>query len=362
MSRAARVSVLLPVRDGEPWLAEALRSVCDQTFEDFEVIVVDDGSRDGTGELLRAWPDPRLRVLRNEPGQGLVPSLNRALEASSAELVARMDADDRCRPGRLAAQVAFLDAHPDVGVVGGAVQHVDAAGAPLGPPVTSLPVRPAHIAWLLWWHNVVNHPTVLARRALLAALGGYRAASFPAEDYDLWLRARSRAGVANLPEVVLDYRVHAESITGTRGAAAERAALKIAAAAQSEALGRPIRPAAIQAVRQPATLRRPDADPPAALEALDAMRDLTTRWARDAGGQPADVRLVEEDAADRAAAMVLACLPHAPLWAWRLARNRAGLLRRRLARALALRILRRLGRARVARLARRGGAGVPPSP
>jgi hypothetical protein len=206
---APRVSVILPARDGGAYLADAVASILAQSFADLELLLIDDGSRDGAVAALAplAARDPRLRLLAN-PGAGLVAALNFGLGQARGELVARMDADDVARPERLARQVAFLDASPDVALVGAQVAFIDAAGAPTGER-SYFPTAPAAVAAALAARGcVIRHPTIVARKAALLAAGGYRAPCERAEDYDLWLRLSERARLANLPKVLLAYRVH----------------------------------------------------------------------------------------------------------------------------------------------------------
>ena len=199
----------MPVRNGGVYLASAVRSVLAQTLTDFELLLIDDGSTDGAianlPEELSA--DPRLRVLDN-PQRGLVPALNFGLAEARAALVARMDADDVSLPQRFQAQVDFLDHNPSVAVVGTQVAYVDAEGRGSG-HVSSFCTEPEAIAEALLVRGcVLRHPTIMAQREAIEAAGGYRAVMAGAEDYDLWLRMAERARIANLPEVLLQYREH----------------------------------------------------------------------------------------------------------------------------------------------------------
>jgi glycosyltransferase involved in cell wall biosynthesis len=206
---APRVSVVLPARDGGVYLADAVASILGQTFADLELLLIDDGSRDGAVAALvpLAARDPRLHLLKN-PGAGLVAALNFGLDQARGELISRMDADDVAQPDRLARQVGYLDASPDVALVGAQVAFIDASGAPTGER-SHFPTEPAAVAAALTTRGcVIRHPTVVARKAALIAVGGYRPACDKAEDYDLWLRLAERARLANLPDVLLSYRVH----------------------------------------------------------------------------------------------------------------------------------------------------------
>jgi glycosyltransferase involved in cell wall biosynthesis len=207
-----QVSVIMPVRDAAAHLAAALDSIRGQSLAEIEILVVDDGSRDGTPGILEAAAraDPRLRAIRQDAA-GIVPALDRAIEAARAPLLARMDADDLAMPERLARQAAFLGRHPSVAVVGGACRLIDRRGRLLG--LWRPPTDPAVIAARLPVENCLSHPTVMMRRDAVLQAGGYRAAFVHCEDYDLWLRVAERHALANLPEVMLAYRLHGGQAT-----------------------------------------------------------------------------------------------------------------------------------------------------
>jgi hypothetical protein len=208
---APRVSVLMPVRDAAATLGACLDSLGAQSLSDHEVVAVDDGSRDGSGEILRARArsDPRVRVVSTPP-LGLVAALTRGLAEARAALVARMDADDRAARERLALQVERLESDAGVDVLGCRVR------VPRGEGRAGEGMR-AYVRWQnsLLDHDAmardrfvespVVHPSVAMRRAALERLGGWRDIEGP-EDYDLWLRAFA-AGLrfAKLPEVLLDW-------------------------------------------------------------------------------------------------------------------------------------------------------------
>ncbi len=215
-----RLSVLLPIYNAAATLEEALRSLAAQRFREFEIVAVDDGSTDATPRLLAAWArrEPRLRVLR-QPHQGIVAALQAGLAQCRAPLVARMDADDIALPQRLAAQVAFLEAHPQVAVVGCQV-------APFPPQAVREGLR-RYLAWQnallsdadirreIFIESPFTHPSVAFRRAAVVAVGGYRDPGWP-EDYDLWLRLYlAGARFAKLPQVLLRWREHPHRLTRT---------------------------------------------------------------------------------------------------------------------------------------------------
>jgi glycosyltransferase involved in cell wall biosynthesis len=210
---APRVSVLMSVRDGMPWLEGAIASILGQTLADLELIVLDDGSRDGTGRFLGSLRDPRLRVLHQSP-VGLTASLNRALARSKASLIARLDADDFAVPERLARQVAFLDSHPDVGVLGSAAREVDPQGRELD--IVRPPLDDGAIRRTLIRRNPFVHSTVVVRRAVLDRSGGYDERLAVAQDYDLWMRLAPLTTLANLPDALVIRRLLPGRVSATR--------------------------------------------------------------------------------------------------------------------------------------------------
>jgi glycosyltransferase involved in cell wall biosynthesis len=206
------VSVVLPVRDGAPWLNGALSSIRGQTLSDFECLVVDDGSRDGSRAIARchADRDRRVRVLCGARPRGLVAALRAGIAASRAPYVARMDADDVALPERLALEVAALDRLPDLSLVGCRIAYRP-EGAGTGGLARYVAwqnslLEPEAIRRDLFVESPLVHPTVVVRRVVLDAAGGYRDLGWP-EDYDLWMRIILSGGVAaKLREVLLEWR------------------------------------------------------------------------------------------------------------------------------------------------------------
>lgn len=207
MSRAPEVTVLMPVFNGARYLRDALESVRRQSFRDFELLVIDDGSTDETPEILRRWPDPRLRVERQERNLGLARTRNHGVALARGEYVALLDADDRATPGRLAAQVCFLRRHREMALVGSWVREIDEAGRPTG-SVWRCETRPDRIPPSLLFWNAFAQSAVTARRCILERFP-YREALPPSEDYDLWARIAAAHPVANLPRPLVSYRRHA---------------------------------------------------------------------------------------------------------------------------------------------------------
>lgn len=215
--RAPTVTVLLPVYNAAPFLQATLDSILAQTFTDFELLAIDDGSSDDGSAILKACSDPRLRIITHARNRGLIASLNEGIEGTRGRYIARMDADDLMLPERLARQVTFLDTHPDVAAVAAFVETMNAEGEVTGVwDIDRATPDEASVAAMLPRTNCIAHPTVMLRRSALGDLR-YDPRQHGAEDWDLWLRMRSRGlRIAKLPEVLLQYRQHAGSMMGTQ--------------------------------------------------------------------------------------------------------------------------------------------------
>jgi glycosyltransferase involved in cell wall biosynthesis len=213
---APRVSVVLAVYNGERHLEASLRSILDQTFRDFELVVVDDGSTDGTAQILSAVArsDERAVIVPQE-NRGLTASLNRGIALARGAYIARQDADDLSRPERFERQVAYLDGHPSVAALGTAADVIDGSGTivgRLGAAVGAAAVRRG----LLTLRSTPVHGSMMMRKSALAASGGYREAFRVAQDYDLWLRLSSSDEVDNLPDAFYQWRLDRDSVYATR--------------------------------------------------------------------------------------------------------------------------------------------------
>jgi glycosyltransferase involved in cell wall biosynthesis len=210
------VSVMMPVYNARPYVARAVESILAQGFTDFEFLILDDGSTDGSLAILEelASRDPRIRLV-SRPNQGVGASRNEILSMARGEFVAVMDADDVAKPDRFTSQLEFLRDHPEVVCVGGAQEHIDSAGR------------------LLWVHRdaeddatiqdlalsgqcPINNSSAMMRREAVLSVGGYRAELAPSEDLDLFLRLGEVGRLANLPQVVTRYRIHEASLSGTQ--------------------------------------------------------------------------------------------------------------------------------------------------
>lgn len=200
------ISVMMSVYNGERYVAEAIQSILGQTEGRFEFLIVNDGSRDASGSIIDRYAaqDSRIRALHQE-NRGLIASLNRMLDEARAPLVARMDSDDVSRPDRFAVQLAYMQAHPDIAVLGTNTDELDADGA-FFPCSDFHPERPEQIRERLMVASAMCHPSVMMRRDVIRSLGGYRAAFKHCEDYDLWLRVSESHDLYNLPDRLFLYR------------------------------------------------------------------------------------------------------------------------------------------------------------
>lgn len=202
-----RVSVMVAAYNAVRFVARTLESVLTQTMRDLELIVVDDGSTDGTGAIIDAYAsrDARIRV-EHQPNAGRPKALNRAIAMARGKYIARLDADDIALPDRLEKQAAFLDANPEVSIVGGLMRGIDENDRKLG--TYQYPVEPAAVRALAarGLPGLVPGPTPMARPEFVKSLGGFRTTFDLAQDYDLVLRALERTEVANLNTVVVYYR------------------------------------------------------------------------------------------------------------------------------------------------------------
>ncbi len=210
------VSVVMSVFNGERYLRPAVESILDQSFQDFEFIVIDDGSTDGSASILDSYQtrDPRVKVFHQE-NQGLIDSLNRGCGLARGKYIARMDADDISVRDRLSWQVDFLENHSEVGLLSGEVEYINAQGKALC--TVHLPTDDQEIRSALSRNECpIPHPAAVMRRSVLLSTGGYRKPFLHAEDYDLWLRFAQCSQLANLDKVVLEYRIHPSQVTSRK--------------------------------------------------------------------------------------------------------------------------------------------------
>lgn len=205
---APAITVLMPVHNGGPFLKLAVESILNQSFRDFELLIVDDGSTDSAIHQLDEVADRRLRIERTAPQKGIVNALNHGLRSARGDVIARMDADDVSETNRLEEQIAFLSANPSIGVCGSDF-------TPIGDQSVSSWIHyndPDDVSIALLFENPICHPTVMLRRELLASQG-YPSAYPHAEEYALWIRLSGRTQLANITSCLLQYRTHSGQVS-----------------------------------------------------------------------------------------------------------------------------------------------------
>ncbi|MBE2192951.1 MAG: glycosyltransferase [Anaerolinea sp.] len=214
-----RVSVLMSVYNGERYLREAVDSILNQTFTDFEFIIVDDGSTDGTAQILDSYSDPRIVRINNEKNLGLAASLNIGIDRAQGEYIARMDADDVSLPHRFETQVKYMGNHPEIDFLGTNLRYMDENSILSEKRLyfESSPLSSTYLKWRLLWGNPLAHPTMLMRRSTLNHYSlRYDPQFSSAQDYDLWTRAARVCNFVAISEVCLVRRKHTSSIASTR--------------------------------------------------------------------------------------------------------------------------------------------------
>ena len=202
------ISVVMPVYNALPFLNESIRSILEQTFGDYEFVILDDASTDGSVELLREWArrDPRIHLHESKRRLGLSGSSNAVVAKTGARIVARMDADDIAHPDRLRRQWNIFEEHPDIALVGTLCNGIDATGREVRPRDRwRLVRRSTYIPF--------PHGSAMFRREVFDRAGGYDEASAGAEDQDLFLRMAACGRVVTLPDVLYSYRYHSNNAT-----------------------------------------------------------------------------------------------------------------------------------------------------
>lgn len=307
MNAEPLVSVVLPVHDGEAYLGAAIDSILRQSYRHLELIVIDDGSSDGSAALAESYADPRVRLVRNGCNLGLVATLNRGIDLARGEFIARMDADDIAAPQRLELQVRRMAEDPGLAVLGTDITYGDARGAVTGQP-RGLARGPALVRWRLMRGTCLYHPTVMLRRSALGD-ARYSADRIHAEDYDLWLRLSRHHRLDNLPQRLLLHRRHAESVS------VRHLETQLASAAGSlrghveECYGLALTPGQARALLDPRAFlerRGNDADSP-----VPVVRELERRFlVRERDAAREELRAVRRDVAFIHWKLAALCLMH----------------------------------------------------
>lgn len=214
MNDPAKVSVVIPVYNREVYVGESIESILAQTFTDFELLVIDDGSTDRSRDMVRTYKDPRVRLVCHERNRGIPRTRNVGIDAARGTYLAFLDSDDVAVPTRLAKQVAFLDGHPDHAAVGAWVDWMDDTRRPLG-RIKRWPLSAPDVAALRLFRQGIENTASMARTAILRE---YRHDEHfeISEDFELWARISAEHGIANLPEVLVRRRAHAQQTSKDR--------------------------------------------------------------------------------------------------------------------------------------------------
>jgi glycosyltransferase involved in cell wall biosynthesis len=208
------LSVVMPVYNTAPWLAAAVQSILDQSFGDFEFLIINDGSTDQTLEVLGSFSDPRIRLVNNDGNRGVIYSLNRGIDLAQGAWIARMDGDDISLPDRFSKQMDYLRLHPEVDLLATRVKLIDQDGYDAGVWRDDKEViDEKQILGHLPLNNCIAHPSVMVRAELMRSFR-YRAEQLHSEDYDLWMRlAASGKILVKLDEELVLHRIHRGSVT-----------------------------------------------------------------------------------------------------------------------------------------------------
>jgi glycosyltransferase involved in cell wall biosynthesis len=269
------VTVLMPAFNAAKYIAEAAVSVLEQRGPSLRLVVIDDGSTDETVKIVDGLRDPRIELLRNERNTGYVPILNRVCPLVESPFLARMDADDISLPGRIEAQVQYLRDHPEIDVVGCAYQYFSSPrGSGPEREVIRLPATPAVLRWFVMFGCPVTPNAALARTGKLLAAGGLDPDFVPAEGYEFWCRTSDTLAVGNVPELLLLFRLHSESISHRRREVQERNAKRALQRLLSARLGREVR------WELASTMHRPESPASAdvRLEAIDLLLSMEREY------------------------------------------------------------------------------------
>ncbi|MBA7489541.1 hypothetical protein ES702_00075 [subsurface metagenome] len=208
MPNNPKITVVMPVYNGEKYLKEAIESILNQTFTDFEFIIINDGSTDSSFEIIQNYEDERIKIINNEKNIGLTKSLNKALKVARSEYIARQDADDVSLPNRFERQTRYFEKYPELALVGTSIYEIDENGNTIG---KNIALTNPGIKNLLRG-NKFTHGSVMFKKKVIDRLGGYNESLKYAQDYELWLRIAKHYEVRNLPDTLYQLRSHSKKI------------------------------------------------------------------------------------------------------------------------------------------------------
>ncbi|HBC99499.1 MAG TPA: hypothetical protein DC053_09270 [Lachnoclostridium sp.] len=212
------ITIVMAVYNGEQYIEETIESLLNQSYKNIELIIVDDGSKDNTAEIIQTFHDSRIKLLKNDENMRLAYSLNKAIQVSTGKYIARMDADDICIKDRLDMQVEYMESNPAVAVLSGLAKQFGSSNR-----LMHFPVEHEAIKIELLFGNPMCHPAVMFRRNQIPEW--YNNAVVAAQDYELWSRLIWKVHFYNLPQVLVRYRIHESQTRNTLGKSQKQGAL-----------------------------------------------------------------------------------------------------------------------------------------
>lgn len=311
---APAVSVLMPAFNSGRFIRAAIESVCTQSYQDLELVVVDDGSNDDTLQIAMDYPDDRVRAYANESHLGVGATRNRCLTLASAPLIAWMDSDDVSLPTRLAQQVAYLHKHSSIAVVGTDLIPRDEDTGRYGSPWTP-PLTPAAIRWGFLFGTPVFNGTAMVRREVYATYGNYQEDLPISEDNEFWLRCSTSVAMANLSKVLLVYRRHQGNTTVLAHQRSVVLSADLTAKALSELTGVEVTHATALLLRPSSQAHDDSVHGAGVSEAVATLRLARQRFDREVEVSPSEAKELDH----------LRAVQHVQLWIT--ARKRGGELR-----------------------------------
>ena len=224
----------MPVFNAERWLKQAVDSILEQTFTDFEFLIIDDGSTDNSLNILESYDDSRINLVINPENRGLINSLNHGLSLAKGEYIARMDADDISLPDRLSTQYGLMSEQLDTVVCSSNAEQIDHNQQPLGEMI--LPSNDPEIKTMLRFRCPLIHPASFFRKAAARQAGGYEPKDIDAEDFGLWLRLSSLGKFTNIQKILLQYRIHENNVSSQPSSRQGNNAFRLSYNALNEAM------------------------------------------------------------------------------------------------------------------------------
>lgn len=295
-NNAPKLSVILPAFNAEKTLKRAIDSVLTQTFQDFELIVINDGSTDRTQEVIDSYRDTRLKKQQFDQNKGLIFGLNKGLEIAKGEYIARQDADDESFPRRFEKQTCVLDLNDKIGVVGSAMKLRNGLDKIVGE--YRYPATPAFAKWQCLFKTPLAHSTIMMRRSLAEKVGGYNSKYKYAEDYELWTRVIEYTGVMSLEEVLVYYSIGGDGVSEKNRTAQDSIHIKIATSNIEKILGVEVNEAVIRALCLSIDRVDEQVDKHTIGEAIEVVDVLKSRFYQHYN-EKTDLRMIDLDVQNR---------------------------------------------------------------